>query len=261
MSVRRMSNKRPRSAPASTIIMHPPEIVYQSSLVEGHLDSTTPLSIQILLSDVASFALSGGTLPMLVVPYIRRFDGADLEVAVQNGDTYAMHIISLSARMFTYNLKGNTLEIAVARRELPVSKSFGNAPFVFVFHIVPTDELLTTSQFIVASKERAPKPQRGSPKRIRDQRPNALCIGLPTISDKCITARLYCTDSAGKSPSSPTSVEGDTVDTDALFVSPDDYPFGPVIALSPIVDGTNFILTFDPLGSPLPMSVSLTASV
>lgn len=112
----------------------------------------------------------------VVTGTLRRMDGAPIEQ--YDEDAAAMMTLTLPPLCFMYSLDatprsvasggagGGVLHVAVHRKYLPVSKSYGNAPFCFVFVLavppaagggggVPAAEVVVTSPFLSSSKEPA----------------------------------------------------------------------------------------------------------
>lgn len=167
---------------ASSIISEVPDIIYQTTMVNGRQNTSSRLILVIRLSDVASeeFRKTHPTsekfvddTAALIRPAIHRFDGAPLEIALEFDGIIEMSYLSVSPHMFEYSLNGNTLTVCILRKEIPLSKAFGGAPFVFGFHIISTDEMLVTGKFFSASKEPPAKPPKNAPKRIRGPPPAA----------------------------------------------------------------------------------------
>ena len=170
---------------ASSMVSAVPGIIYQTIRVNGRQDTSSRLILMIRLSDAASeeFRKTHPTpekfvdeTATLIRPIIHRFDGAPLEIAIEFEGIIEMRYLSVSPHMFEYSLNGSTLTVGILRKEMPLSKAFGGAPFVFGFHIIPTDEMLVTDRFFSASKEPPAKPPKTAPKRIRG--PPACCTIL-----------------------------------------------------------------------------------
>jgi hypothetical protein len=151
--------------------------------------------MEIALSPAARDALA----PVAAAPgaavfaSIRRFDLAELEVAVSQEDgAMAMMGLRIPQALFAFTLGGDgaTLVVDVHRKELPVSKTFGGAAFVFVFHLVPTDEVLVTQAFFVASKEPPAKAPRAAPKRVRGPPPRQPTAGAAEGLEVALNAKL-----------------------------------------------------------------------
>lgn len=165
----------------SSIELQPPAVVYQTKLTDdgtGSMaqDSSTPLKLIIRLSDPARLAFSklrkeGKEIDTLVHGAIRRVDLAELES--YDATSGRMLGLRLSQKSFSYDFRPASGELCVFvhRKELPVSTSFGDAPMVFVFFLSPVSEMVVTSAFTIASKERAGKCERPVPKRIRGPPP------------------------------------------------------------------------------------------
>jgi hypothetical protein len=98
------------------------------------------------------------------------------EVEVWDPVTEAVLGLRLSAMSFAFSVsrtEPNVLNVGIHRKELPVTKGFGDIPFVFVFLIKDGDfeEVVVTRRFEVLSKETVSGPVRGPPQRQRGPPP------------------------------------------------------------------------------------------
>lgn len=180
--------------------VQPPGVVYQTVLEavgagRARQDTRTPLTMEIALGPAArsAFKAHAADPGAAVFAAIRRFDLAELEVAVSQEDgTMAMLGLRVPQALFTFALSadGGSLLVDVHRKEMPVSKTFGGAAFVFVFHLVPTDEVVVTQAFFVASKEPPARAPRAAPKRVRGPPPRQPTAGAPEGPEVALNARL-----------------------------------------------------------------------
>lgn len=173
-----------RAVSALTAMMacsQPPATVYQTVLDEKSCqDTKTPLRLCLQLSSAVAAHLAGlrHTDPSLesgITAVIRRFDLRELEVAVGDAGNQRMLGLRVCPKLFTYSLApgGQRLFVDVHRKELPVSKTFAGASFVFVFHFPSSGELVVTQPFQVSSKEPRGKDTKAkkAPKRVRGPAP------------------------------------------------------------------------------------------
>lgn len=180
----------------SSIMDQPPDVIYQTRIVDGKQDSSSLEKLSLSLSDAAAAAVdkhvrAGGSAGDLVHGAIRRFDLTELSAF--DDKTHTMQGVRLPQQTFVFDFHASTsvLVISVHRKELPVSRSFGEAPFVFVFFVKPTEEVVVTSRFIIASKQppqaKAPKP---APKRVRKPPPRRPTMGPAQDAEAVINALL-----------------------------------------------------------------------
>lgn len=169
----------------SFFCVQPPATVYQTFLLpSGRQDGSTLQEMAIHLSKPALASLSTGQpLPDLVYGALRRCDGRELETFDEA--TGKMQGLRLSQPIFVFELQGASLLVKLHRKELPVSTNFGGAPFVLAVLLKPVGELVTSSAFVVASKETAPKPPRGPLKRERAPS-NKLPVVAPAVGEEAV---------------------------------------------------------------------------
>ena len=207
----------PPDAP-SAMSVQPPSTVYQTVLDHAsRQDTKTPLRMELRVCratarHLASLRKSDPSLESGVTTVIRRFDLRELEVAVGDAATgQRMAGLRVCQKLFTYALSadGGTLTVDVHRKELPVSKTFGGAAFVFVFYFRSTGEVVTTQPFLVSSKE--PREKEGkakkAPKRVRGPAPRHPVAGDADEAEQAVNdalARAY-----GASMGSPSLASGD----------------------------------------------------
>lgn len=184
--------------PVSCMLVNTPKVIYQTALTaEGKQDSSTELVISMALSATARAAIetaiaSGSAVADLVHGAIRRFDGKELEVFDEK--TGLMLGVRLPQLTFRFELVPGTpavLEIHVHRKELPVGRAYGEAPFRFYFYLKPVGELVSTSIFMVASKQPPPatKPRR-TPKRVRGPPPRRPHPGVAAGAEAQVSAMI-----------------------------------------------------------------------
>lgn len=166
----------------SVLDVHPPAVLYQTKSNGGKQESAHPGELSIRLSPNAKKAvMKPGALRSRVHVAMRRYDGRELEVYL-DGEMVGLRI---PQRTYELVLEGDLLHVRVHRKELPVSKTFGNAPFVFCVYIdgASYPELLVSECFRVQSKQpkttAAAKPP---PKRVRPPPP---CRPFPAVATGC----------------------------------------------------------------------------
>lgn len=174
----------------SVCVQNPPALVSQVDFRDtGVQDSASPICIKIQLSERATAALTGAKLIDAVHVALRRFDGAELQVARTLADgTQRMQGLRTSQGMFGLFLRGNMLEIKVRRKCLPVSRTFGDAGFIMAVLIVPCDELVCSTPFLVVSKGRRERTR--TARRVRGVCPAAPVFGEPSISEVAVNRLL-----------------------------------------------------------------------
>ncbi len=162
---------------ASHMVENPPPTVYQTMLKGSSQDSSTTLRMTIGVTDETEDMMRAHDGGETVFCTMRRFDGEEIEAySERRGKMVGMRV---SQAAFKVRLERRTVVIEAHRKELPVSSMFGGAPFVFVFLIAATGEIVTTTPFITLSKTpRVPAEDRRPPKRIRGPPPRR-----PTFSD------------------------------------------------------------------------------
>lgn len=201
-------------AEASYFSVQTPETIFQTlRAADGSQDSSSKLLLTLVLSPAARAAIEpiaakGGDMSKLFHGAIRRFDGAELEVF--DVPAQAMLGLRLPQATFEYNFEVvsgvATMEIAVHRKELPVSKAFGDAPMRFWFFVKPVGELVMTNIFSVASKMPTPSRQpRAPPRRPRAPPPRRPFPGPPSGDEALINTMLAA---IGMRPSSSSSSSG-----------------------------------------------------
>lgn len=157
----------------STFVVDAPPTVYQTRLVDGKQDNSSPqiFRVQLSASTFKAVVAAGAPLSDSIFGVIRRSDGREVEVFDE--DTASYLGLRLPQATFEYSLtKRGVLEIRVHRKELPVSIAHSFSPFKLVFAVGkpsagPPVELIETSPFMIASKEPKPRPARPPPKRVR----------------------------------------------------------------------------------------------
>ena len=151
----------------------PPETVYQTVWNGALQDSSSLQAMEITLCDGTLAALDAAgdaSLHGSIFVALRRFDGVEIEK--YNADLKTMLGLRLSQDAFVFDRSERVLRIGMHRKELPVSMTFGGAPYVLVVLFKAVNEAVTSSPFMVVSKEfnAAMKPRtRGvaPPKRAR----------------------------------------------------------------------------------------------
>lgn len=185
----------------STMEKEPPQTIYQTHLRGSFQDSSTPSHLVIRLSDAAletvtAAARRGVSVDECIFGAIRRFDYKELEILDETSMTMLGLRLPQATFAFDFRPSAGTIEVLVHRKELPVSKSFGGAPFVFVFYLPNVGEgggeIVVTRSFVVASKEpneRARQP-RPAPKRVRGPPPRRPFASAPTEEEAAINMLL-----------------------------------------------------------------------
>lgn len=80
--------------------------------------------------------------------------------------------------------------VQVHRKYLPVSKAHGDAPFKFVWVLHPVQEVVSSSPFLVGSKEPQPTGPKPPPKRLRAPSAKKPFMALPDAVDAAIDQAL-----------------------------------------------------------------------
>jgi hypothetical protein len=155
-------------------VQQPPEIVYQSqrSVSGAGVDGSSPLILTVDLSDESAAVLKeastdAAALVAQVHIDIRRFDGCVCEMYHTPSKT--MRKVQLSPAMFLLTFKDDPSQLVIhARRKyLPLSVNLGKAPLMFVMVIKATLDYVTSTPFIVASKQNSRPKLARTPKRLR----------------------------------------------------------------------------------------------
>lgn len=165
--------------------------VYQTNIIDGVQDSSTLMEITILLSSAAYEALSRvANLHTAVSVALRRFDNRHVQLYCS--DTGTMKVVKLNPSMFQYHLDHamQALQVLVHRKYLPVSKAHGDAPFKFVWVLHPVQEVVSSSPFLVGSKEPQPTGPKPPPKRLRAPSAKKPFMALPDAVDAAIDQAL-----------------------------------------------------------------------
>lgn len=218
-------------APATGLVLtQPPSIIYQTEVRDGKQDTSTPCFLSLQLSLDAHAALlagmrSGRSLSDLIHGALRRFDLTEL--MVYNEDEGELLGLRLPQKCFEYKLSAvpsvPVVHVKVHRKELPVSKSFGGAPFVFVFGVLaaPHHEVFVTSKFCIASKESSTAPKRTQPAK-RGPPPCKPFAAPAEGKEALINAMLYGTSTPDAQPAPLKRARGASPPCSARFavVSP-----------------------------------------
>ena len=158
---------------SSFFCIQPPSTVFQTLVLpDGRQDGASLQLIAIQLSAPALTAMSEAAADdpasSLAFVTLRRCDWREVES--YDKTTCRMQGLRMAQANFVFALQPEsaTLRIHMHRKELPVSTSFGGAPFVLAVLLKPVGEVVVSTPFFVASKSSAaPKPTRGPPKRLR----------------------------------------------------------------------------------------------
>lgn len=172
----------------------PPALVYKAPLTPTLHQAMTALTLMVKLSEAATRALVTAAaksmgLSLVVSCVVRRFDLADIEVAV--GPVGAQTVVTITtppeACKYSLDITTGVLTIDVKRTCLPVTNRCGNASFVLVVHMpCVMEDVLVSRPFRVASKQ---------PKRTVLFGPEE--AGVPnSVSDTIIKKRKPVVDSA-----------------------------------------------------------------
>ena len=189
----------------SCMLLQPPSSIFQTTNDNGQQDSSTPAVMKLQLSPNvltavaarlagagpgpgkrrragASSAASGGgggggsggaKTPLQEAVYValRRFDGSELLMfSEEHGCMMGLRVPQRTFK-FDLSLADGVLTVRIARKELPVSKSFGGCPFVFVCTLkgAKDTEVVVTKPFKINSKQ--PKVARKVAKKPRPPPP------------------------------------------------------------------------------------------
>ncbi len=188
------------------MIVQPPNPVYQTVLRNGRQDTHTPFVVKFSVShpDAVKEVVRAGrgavAWDKVIFGSVRRFDGVSLQVASVGLKETAMVALRTPQNLFSFSLVSctrtrscATISVNVYRKNLPVSHLFAGAPFVLVFHVLPTDGIITTTPFIVLSKQPCSKGTavRGPPKRYRAPPPRRLvCTEKPVPAEVALDKLL-----------------------------------------------------------------------
>lgn len=182
------------------IILQPPEVVYQ---VERDRKGSVLHKLTLVVKPSPALSKYLASVPTdelksAITVAVRRFDHKELELAVKSDDgEYTMLGFRLSVAMmvFEWVKKSRELKIALRQDELPLSRSFGDAPFVFVIHFPAVDEILVSRVFHVLSKSSSRRrTQYFIPKRYRevqDRRGHRSYTGPPDAAEAKLDEALH----------------------------------------------------------------------
>lgn len=193
----KMTSHATASVGASTFEVDVPATLYQTRLTpDGRQDSSSLQKLMLALSSESAAALSaavagGADVSTLVHGAVRRFDMTELQQ--YDAATGTMLGLRLPAAVFEYDLQGARLSIGIHRKELPVSRSYGDSPLAFVFIILPTNEVVVTSPVIIGSKQPSSTAPRAAPKRPRPPPPTrpvvAPAAGTEAVINDLLSAK------------------------------------------------------------------------
>lgn len=165
-------------------IIDAPEVVYQTNVVGKIQDSASPL---ILRAKFADFDLTDSRFAGVV----RRFDGD--EITEYDEETGVMQGLRMPCA-FKFSISDDELTIEVHRKYLPVSKSHGNAPFIFAIACTSSNsgsEVLVSSPFMSCSKQTAAdRSARGPAKRQRGRPASKPMPAPPSDVDLLVSAHF-----------------------------------------------------------------------
>ena len=202
----------------SCFSVQPPETVFQTVWNGASQDSSTLQYMQVTLCGTTLAYLESSkdaSLRSSIYVGLRRFDGAELEK--YNADTKMMLGLRVSQDAFAFERSKAVLTLGMHRKELPVSTTFGGAPYVLILLFKALNEVVTSSPFMVVSKEfnTAMKPRtRGAapPKRLRAA-PRAAPWFDVAVGYECTINALMARGDAVPQPAEPDAL---AFDWDAL---------------------------------------------